>query len=1020
MTRKAFDSITRYKLSRQLLSGFGLSMFIVVVCTLSIVYTYFQASLAKQMEQRARTITQGIEFASEGFIEDGETFIVTRIVQNYATLPSVMEISVVDPEGMVLAHSRQISETDQDTPKLHYSSLHPELVELAKEASKDGREKNIRITMYQKAALVQILPFTSQMFKKLEKGQSIPSQQRGLVIVSLDLGQMEREEWSNVLIAMLVITCSTVVILAFMALLIRRLVLFPLRKIDAAIRANPDQFALPELPKNEIGFLGESFANMVTQLKDYRKMELDIAERKYAEIAKRYKLATQAAKVWVWDWNVMDDIFILECGIQEWLGYHSCITPTDLLLFLDQIYVDDRTEVDNLLKAHLNGETQEFCCEHRLINADGVPHWFLSRGQRIVNHDGNVERIIGTITDIEERKQNENLIQQQAKRESLVREITQRIRESLDLETIFNTAVAEIKSFMKADRVGIFRFYPNTNFDDGEFVAESVSPEFSSTMIIKIYDHCFAHQYTANHQKGEIQVTNDIHNANLDEYYIEVLSQFQIKANLVVPLLKADKLWGLLCIHQCSSPRVWQDLEIDLVQQIAHQLSFGIQQASLFQQVQLELKERLEVENKLTEANHQLALSNQELSRATKLKDEFLASMSHELRTPLNAILGMTEGLQDQIFGTITPQQRKALNTVEDSSTHLLDLINDILDVAKIESGQLTLECNPTSVSYLCNASLAFVKQQAMKKRIQLDLVIPSNLPQINVDQRRILQVLINLLNNAVKFTLEGGRITLEVIAPKTAPRIAPETAPKIAPEINPDQESAYLTINVRDTGIGIAPEHMDRLFKPFMQIDSALNRKYEGTGLGLSLVRGMLELHGGQISVTSTVGVGSCFTIQLPSAPMMEQPHGNSTQTVFSLDLESAAPKKLPLILLVEDNEVNIKTICSYLKAKGYEIIIARNGEEAVSLTQSSQPDLILMDIQMPKMDGLEAIKQIRSNPNSTHTPIIALTALAMVGDREKCLAAGADDYMTKPVKLRELASKANKLWQQKLQLSN
>ncbi len=1002
--RENLNSITRYKLSRQLLSGFGISMFVVVVCTLSIVYTYFETSLSKQMEQRARTITQGLEFASEGFIEDGETSIVTRIVQNYGTLPSVMEISVINPEGIVLAHSKQISGNDQDAPKPHYSSIHPELVQLTNEASKDGRERNIRTVMHRKAVLVQILPFTSQMFKKIENGKSIPSQQRGLVIVSLDLEQMEREEWSNVVIAMLVITSSTGVILALMALLIRRLILFPLRKIDSAIRVNPDQFVLPELPRNEIGFLGETFANMFTQLKAYRKMELDIAEWKYAEIAQRYKLATQAAKVWVWDWNVADDTFLLECGIQEWLGYHSCKILNNLRLCLEQIYIDDRKEFENLLKAHLNGETQEFCCEHRLVNANGLPHWFLSRGQRVLNCEGKVERIIGTITDIEERKQNENLIQQQNKRESLVREITQRIRESLDLETIFNTAVAEIKSFMKADRVGIFRFYPDTNFNDGEFVAESVSPEFSSAMRNKIHDHCFVDQYAADYQKGKIQAVSDIHNANLADCHIEVLSQFQIKANLVVPLLKTDKLWGLLCIHQCSSPRLWQDIEINLVQQIAHQLSFGIQQASLFQQLQLELKERLEVENKLTEANYQLALSNQELSRATKLKDEFLAGMSHELRTPLNAILGMTEGLQDQIFGNITPQQLKALNTVEDSSTHLLNLINDILDVAKIESGQLTLDCNPTSVSYLCNASLAFVKQQAMKKRIQFDLVIPSNLPQINVDQRRILQVLINLLNNAVKFTLEGGRITLEVIVP----------------EINSAQESAYLTINVRDTGIGIAPEHMDKLFKPFVQIDSALNRKYEGTGLGLSLVKGMLELHGGQISVTSTVGVGSCFTIQLPSSTMIDQPTASSDQLVFNLDLENSVPQKLPLILLVEDNEVNIKTVCSYLKAKGYEIIIARNGEEAVSLTQSNQPDLILMDIQMPKMDGLEAIKQIRSNPNCINTPIIALTALAMVGDREKCLAAGADDYMTKPVKLRELASKANKLWQQKLQVSN
>ncbi|MGB8688407.1 MAG: PAS domain S-box protein, partial [Microcoleus sp.] len=224
----------------------------------------------------------------------------------------------------------------------------------------------------------------------------------------------------------------------------------------------------------------------------------------------------------------------------------------------------------------------------------------------------------------------------------------------------------------------------------------------------------------------------------------------------------------------------------------------------------------------------QLQQSNQELIRATRLKDEFLANMSHELRTPLNAILGMTEGLQEGIFGIVNEPQIKALQTIERSGSHLLELINDILDVAKIESGQIILDCTLVSVNHLCQSSLAFIKQQAMQKRIQLTIEQPPNLPDLFIDERRIRQVLINLLNNAVKFTPDGGRITLEVSRQLVlTDSYSTDNLPQ-----------NYLRIAVIDTGIGIAPENINKLFQPFIQIDSALNRQYTGTGLGLSLVK--------------------------------------------------------------------------------------------------------------------------------------------------------------------------------------
>jgi CheY-like chemotaxis protein len=294
---------------------------------------------------------------------------------------------------------------------------------------------------------------------------------------------------------------------------------------------------------------------------------------------------------------------------------------------------------------------------------------------------------------------------------------------------------------------------------------------------------------------------------------------------------------------------------------------------------------------------------------------------------------------------------------------------------------------------------LVFIKQQALQKRIRLETKFAPDLTDVFVDERRIRQVLINLLTNAVKFTPEGGTINL------TASRL---------PKVNHPTQQHYLRIAVTDTGIGIAPENISKLFQPFIQIDGALNRQYAGTGLGLALVKQIVELHGGQVNLTSELGVGSCFSIDLPCEPTtisVSSPTPPATVQNETSTTVDDAPVSLPLILLAEDNEANIVTVSSYLNAKGYRIISAKNGKEAIAMTYAESPDLILMDIQMPEMDGLEAIRKLREDPSLKNIPIIALTALAMPGDRERCLEAGANGYLSKPVRLKELATKIREL---------
>ena len=379
--------------------------------------------------------------------------------------------------------------------------------------------------------------------------------------------------------------------------------------------------------------------------------------------------------------------------------------------------------------------------------------------------------------------------------------------------------------------------------------------------------------------------------------------------------------------------------------------------------------------------------------QANRTKSEFLANMSHELRTPLNAILGLTEGLQEQIFGVTNERQNQALKTVRSSGNHLLELINDILDLSKIESGHVELDYSPTDIVSLCTESLTFIKEQALKKNIQLKTKLPNTSPLLLIDERRIRQVLINLLDNAIKFTPDGGCVTLA--ATLGSPIFIPNQT---------NSKPSTIKISVIDTGIGIVPEDVPQLFQPFIQIDSALNRQYSGTGLGLALAKRIVKLHGGEIQVTSQVGAGSCFSITLPCIGETQTMPIPESMPESTIQHPTHLSDRAPLILLAEDNEANSNTLSYYLQAKGYCLIIAKDGEEAISLSQSHRPDLIVMDIQMPNMDGLAATRHIRHDAALANIPIIALTALAMKGDQERCLAAGATNYLSKPVRLKQL----------------
>jgi signal transduction histidine kinase/ActR/RegA family two-component response regulator len=398
--------------------------------------------------------------------------------------------------------------------------------------------------------------------------------------------------------------------------------------------------------------------------------------------------------------------------------------------------------------------------------------------------------------------------------------------------------------------------------------------------------------------------------------------------------------------------------------------------------VNVDVTDRKQIEETLQRANL-------EMERAMRTKDEFLANMSHELRTPLNAILGISESLEEQFVGALNEKQLRYTGIIRESGRHLLELINDILDISKIEAGRMELELQNLSIDKICQACLRMTKELAQKKSLKISYEIIDSIEIVLADERRLKQSLVNMLSNAVKFTPSGGSFGLEVCG-------------------HPLENE--ITFTVWDQGVGIAQEDIKLLFQPFVQLDAGLAREYQGTGLGLALVSQMIRLHGGRVSVESEVGTGSRFTITLPWLPQQQNMHLQATRELPRPILHKPEAKHEGKILLVEDTEVIISLMSEYLQYKGYEIFVAHNGMEGVLLAKQEHPDLILMDVMMPVMDGLEATRRIREIDTLKNVPIIALTALAMSGDRERCLTAGMNDYMSKPIRIQELSDMIEK----------
>jgi len=394
-----------------------------------------------------------------------------------------------------------------------------------------------------------------------------------------------------------------------------------------------------------------------------------------------------------------------------------------------------------------------------------------------------------------------------------------------------------------------------------------------------------------------------------------------------------------------------------------------------------------------------LQQKNLELEEASRMKSEFLANMSHELRTPLNAIIGFSEVLVDGLLGEMTEQQRGFIGDIFSSGKHLLSLINDILDLSKVEAGKMTLDLEPVQVSSLFANSLSIIREKAAARNIHLTMDAPKELGSIRSDARKVKQIVYNLLSNAVKFTSDRGEVTLRASrVPRAEVGHVSESRMGRSFPMADNEFTEFLKISVTDSGMGISPEGLERLYKPFSQIDSGLARKFEGTGLGLAMVKLLADLHGGTVAVESEVGKGSCFTVWLPFRAA-EGKLLTPTRATPAQPTEALAGSLTALV--VEDDYKSADLIRVQLEAEGFVVLHAATAETALVLAARQPLALITLDIMLPNMDGWEFLTQIKQTPALKHIPVVIIS---IVADSAKGLALGAAGVLQKPISRQEL----------------